>query len=79
MHDGESLDPSAANMRIAAFLSRASKARARALLLDYDGTLAPFRCNPEEAYPYPDISSTLNRVQREKLTHAWLSSPAAGM
>ena len=65
MHDGESLDPSAANMRIAAFLSRLSKARSRALLLNYDGTLAPFSCNPEQAYPYPDIANTLHRIQRE--------------
>ncbi len=65
MHDKESLDPSATNMRIAAFLSRVSEAPSRALLLDYDGTLAPFSCNPEEAYPYPEISNSLNRIQRE--------------
>ena len=65
MHDGESTDPSAANRRIAAFLSRLSKARSRALLLNYDGTLAPFSCNPERAYPYPEIANTLHRIQRE--------------
>ena len=65
MHAGEPIDPSAANMRIAAFLSRLSKARSRALLLNYDGTLAPFSCDPEQAYPYPEIANTLQRIQRE--------------
>ncbi len=65
MNDGESVAPSAANMRIAAFLSRLSKARSRALLLNYDGTLAPFSCNPEQAYPYPEIAKALHRIQRE--------------
>jgi trehalose-phosphatase len=65
MHDGGSFDPSAANMRVAAFLSRLSEARSRSLLFNYDGTLAPFSCSPELAYPYPDISNTLVRIQRE--------------
>ncbi len=69
MHDGISMVPSAANMRIAAFLSRLPKARSRALLLNYDGTLAPFSCNPEQAYPYPEIANELHRIQRETDTH----------
>ena len=65
MHDRESMDPSVANMRIGAFLSRLPKAHSRALLLNYDGTLAPFSCNPEQAYPYPEIANELHRIQRE--------------
>lgn len=65
MHDRESIDASASKVRISAFLARVSEASARALLLDYDGTLAPFCFNPEEAYPYPEISKTLKRIQQE--------------
>lgn len=65
MHHGESVDLLKANKRIAAFLSRLSKARSRALLLNYDGTLAPFSCNPEQAQPYPEVANMLHRIQCE--------------
>jgi trehalose 6-phosphate phosphatase len=65
MQHGESQDSLAANARIAAFLSHVPKARSRALLLDYDGTLAPFSSNPQQAYPYPEIANALNRIQCE--------------
>lgn len=65
MHDKESIGPSSLNGNITAFFSRLSRARARALLLDYDGTLAPFNCDPRQAYPYPEIRETLHRIQRE--------------
>lgn len=65
MRDGESIGPSPLNSTITDFLSRLSKARSRALLLDYDGTLAPFTCNPAQASPYPEIPSILNCIQRE--------------
>lgn len=65
MHDGESIEPSSLNGRITDFLSRLQRARSRALLLDYDGTLAPFTCDPAQAYPYPEIRETLRRIQRE--------------
>lgn len=64
MQDGAIGLPTA-NKRIGAFLSHLSKARSRALLLDYDGTLAPFTSDPGQAYPYPEVSSTLHRIQRE--------------
>ena len=63
MHGGESIGPSSLDGKISEFLRRLSKARSRALLLDYDGTLAPFSCNPAQAYPYPEISETLRRIQ----------------
>ena len=65
MQDGEPIDSYSSNERVGDFLSRLSKARSRALLLDYDGTLAPFNSNPEHAYPYPEIANTLRRIQRE--------------
>jgi trehalose-phosphatase len=33
-----------------------------ALMLDYDGTLAPFRIRPEKAIPYPGVRARLNRI-----------------
>lgn len=41
----------------------ASGSRA-ALLLDYDGTLAPFHINPAQAHPYPGVAALLNRIGR---------------
>ena len=34
----------------------------RALLLDYDGTLAPFRVEREAAVPYPEVRAALNAI-----------------
>jgi len=65
MHHGESIEPSSLNGKITDFLSLLQRARSRALLLDYDGTLAPFTCDPAQAYPYPEIRETLRRIQRE--------------
>lgn len=36
--------------------------RQAALLLDYDGTLAPFQSDPAQARPYPEIEPLLNRI-----------------
>ena len=66
MHDGESSESFCLkDDRITGFLSRLAEARSRALLLDYDGTLAPFTCNPAQAYPYPGIPNALRRIQRD--------------
>ena len=37
-------------------------ARHRVLLLDYDGTLAPFHRLPERALPYPEVAEILNKA-----------------
>lgn len=34
------------------------------LMLDYDGTIAPFREDPEQAFPYPGFSSLLQQIAR---------------
>lgn len=46
-----------------AFLERVGRARARVLLVDYDGTLAPFRVDPAEARPYAGVAERLQRVR----------------
>ena len=44
------------------YFARLRTARERVLLLDYDGTIAPFRSDPGEALPYPEVCSVLERV-----------------
>lgn len=45
-----------------AFFHQLAAARARVLLLDYDGTLAPFEVRPERAFPYPGVGDELERI-----------------
>jgi trehalose-phosphatase len=44
------------------FLDQLRSASTRTLLLDYDGTLAPFRTNRDQAFPYPEIPPLLARI-----------------
>lgn len=45
------------------FFVRARDARSRVLMLDYDGTLAPFRIKPAEALPYAGVVPLLDMIQ----------------
>ncbi len=47
---------------LTSYFKRLEKARYRALLLDYDGTLAPFRVDREHAMPYPGVVEILQRI-----------------
>jgi trehalose-phosphatase len=44
------------------FASRIAHAPARVLMLDYDGTLAPFHVRPELASPYPEAAEALREI-----------------
>lgn len=44
------------------FFREVSRAARRVLLLDYDGTLAPFREARDEAVPYPGVRERLRRL-----------------
>lgn len=44
------------------FFQRLRTARKRALLLDYDGTLAPFQVKRDEATPYPGVREILDAI-----------------
>ena len=44
------------------FFSELETARARVLMLDYDGTLAPFRTERDRAVPYPGVRETLDAI-----------------
>jgi trehalose 6-phosphate phosphatase len=46
------------------FYHRRNEASQKVLLLDYDGTLAPFHIEPNEAEPYPGIRQVLNRIMQ---------------
>lgn len=50
------------------FWRQLAAARAAALMLDYDGTLAPFRVDRDRAEPYPGIRHRLARLQRADRT-----------
>jgi trehalose 6-phosphate phosphatase len=44
------------------FLDQLHSASARTLMLDYDGTLAPFQTDRGHAFPYPEIPPLLARI-----------------
>jgi trehalose 6-phosphate phosphatase len=50
------------------FWERVCAADHRLLLLDYDGTLAPFRLAREEARPYPSVIPLLHAAGRDRRT-----------
>jgi trehalose 6-phosphate phosphatase len=47
---------------LAAFVAGIPAARERVLMLDYDGTLAPFHVRPEAAVPYPEVAASLEEI-----------------
>lgn len=56
-------DPSAMTA-LTDFMDRLSATTESALLMDYDGTLAPFRRERNRAYPYPGVESILEAILR---------------
>jgi trehalose-phosphatase len=50
------------------FFDGLGRARERVLLLDYDGTLAPFHRRPERAAPYPRVAELLHHATRRCAT-----------
>jgi trehalose 6-phosphate phosphatase len=44
------------------FFARVRTAPARLLMLDYDGTLAPFHMDPAQAVPYPGVTPLLDAI-----------------
>lgn len=51
-----------------AFFKRVEHAQTRVLMLDYDGTLAPFRHDPAEATPYPGVVPLLDAIMETHRT-----------
>lgn len=50
------------NSEITNFFQRSKQAKIARLLLDYDGTLAPFQTDRFQAYPYPGVIPILDRI-----------------
>lgn len=50
------------------FFDSLALAPSSALLLDYDGTLAPFQIERDQAYPYPGVLPLLDALQRSRRT-----------
>lgn len=46
------------------FFQKLPSAPSRVLVLDYDGTLAPFRVERDQAVPYPGVRELLTRIRR---------------
>ena len=61
-------DRQAAEQSVAALFAALEDARGALLMLDYDGTLAPFRVDPAQARPYPGIAETLDAIMQEGST-----------
>lgn len=55
--------PGDAHEKVSPFFAEVSCATARALLLDYDGTIAPFRADRNRALPYPAVLELLQRIR----------------
>jgi len=51
-----------ARVALAKFLNRLNTASASVLMLDYDGTLAPFHIDRARAYPYPEVVPILEKI-----------------
>lgn len=47
------------------FFDRFCNADQKALLLDYDGTLAPFHTEPDKAFPYPGVRAIIGEIMRK--------------
>lgn len=62
------------NTDVAAFFERMPAASERILMLDYDGTLAPFHPRPHLAYPYPEVTRALDNLMRETHTRVVIIS-----
>lgn len=56
--------PPNAKRQIEELLTAVSRSPRSLLMLDYDGTLAPFRKERDQATPYPGISSVIEKIIR---------------
>src|SRR5881227_4000887 len=61
----------------ASFFDQVSHASKRALMLDYDGTLAPFTADRTRAFPYREIPEMVSRIMRCNTRVVLISGRAA--
>ena len=60
--------------RLDSFFEQLGHSAHALLILDYDGTLAPFQNDPQKAVPYPGVRDALNRVMDETDTRVVIVS-----
>jgi trehalose 6-phosphate phosphatase len=65
-------DREAAEKPIDALFAKLEQSELGVLMLDYDGTLAPFRVDPADAFPYPGIVETLDALMENGRTRVVL-------
>jgi trehalose 6-phosphate phosphatase len=65
---------SEAHFRIEQFMKTVAQAERSLLLLDYDGTLAPFRRERDQAFPYPGSTRLLEAIVRSGRTRVVIIS-----
>lgn len=65
---------SAERSEVEAFLKTVARATKSALLLDYDGTLAPFRTRRDQAFPYPGVVEVLQEILKNGRTQMFIVS-----
>jgi trehalose 6-phosphate phosphatase len=70
--DGRSGRLIAAQNDLESFLQSVAQAPRSALLLDYDGTLAPFRVDRDEAHPYTGVASVLQAIVNSGRTRVFI-------
>lgn len=63
-----------AQFRTERFLKTVAEAQRSLLLLDYDGTLAPFRRERDQAFPYPGTAQLLEEIVRSGHTRVVIIS-----
>jgi trehalose 6-phosphate phosphatase len=59
------------------FFNDLAAAKERALLLDYDGTIAPFTVDRRRAFPYPEVPHLLQQIMRDCRTRVVVISGRA--
>ena len=65
------------NSRLESFWKQLSDAEQAVLLLDYDGTLAPFSIERDYAFPYPGVRKSLTSIMRLSNTRVVIISGRA--
>jgi trehalose 6-phosphate phosphatase len=63
--------------RLTSFFDQLRSASTRILLLDYDGTLAPFQIERERAFPYPEVPPLLEQIMAKGTRVVLISGRAA--
>jgi trehalose-phosphatase len=56
------------------FFHELERAPQRVLILDYDGTLAPFKIDPADAAPYPGVCELIEEIMDDPRTHVVIVS-----